>query len=470
MNTRSIDPEVEDYVVRPELPPEEPAPQLPAVQQLREDRSSDQRRERPQMESEHGLYDTQIYEHMLRIARVMAEGSLIPETLYIITNSKKQKEALPFRTVLANCFLIVNQARLWKVDAFALAQAVSVVHGKLMYEGKVVTAVLESLRGIKLQFKWNGQTGDAHGIEVWDGITPEEGREPRVHFGTVAQWATKKKDGTRADAWKPGPDRLQLAYRGAREWCRLYEPGVILGVLFAEEPDAVERYQRQEEVTPPPAAQPLRPGFAKPAAARRAKARRPRFDQNQNPGPLVEEEAEAVDESVPAAAETSPAAGDEIELITPANKLGESTSVDLLGGPVIEQLVGKYENSHLPAAHSWSDIQAALNLLRRNALFAEHPELHAKVFAAAWHRVRQLMAQRKGRIDVSLTEDMLAFRCYIEAMESSVQISETWVGVQACDTFNNMPVKARLELSTLVNNRLRTLRFHEEEADNNGAA
>jgi hypothetical protein len=50
--------------------------------------------------------------------------------------------------IMANCFLVVNQAVRWNMDPFAVAQCVSVVHGKLCYEGKLIAAIIEAKLGI----------------------------------------------------------------------------------------------------------------------------------------------------------------------------------------------------------------------------------------------------------------------------------------------------------------------------------
>ncbi len=94
------------------------------------------------------VLDTSRFEHMQRIATVMARSSLIPESLCTF-GTKDNKQDLPYEQVLSNCFLVVNQAVRWGLDPFAVAQCVSVVHGKLCYEGKLVSAVLGAVPGIR---------------------------------------------------------------------------------------------------------------------------------------------------------------------------------------------------------------------------------------------------------------------------------------------------------------------------------
>src|SRR5690606_19737175 len=78
------------------------------------------------------VLDTSRFEHMQRIATVMAQSTLIPESLY-----KEKDNELPLSQIISNCFLVVNQAVRWGLDPFAVAQSVAVVRGKLCYEGKL---------------------------------------------------------------------------------------------------------------------------------------------------------------------------------------------------------------------------------------------------------------------------------------------------------------------------------------------
>lgn len=190
------------------------------------------------------VLDTARFEHMQRIARVMASTNLIPETL-CMEGKGDQKELLPLETVTANCFLVVNQAVRWNMDPFAVAQCVSVVHGKLCYEGKLIAAVLEAKIGVRLRYEWSG-VGEQMRVKVSgklpDGVTEEI-------EGSVIDWRTIGNN----SPWKPAMYRKMLAYRGAREWCRLYAPGLMLGVYSDDELENITedaRSLRAQDVTP----------------------------------------------------------------------------------------------------------------------------------------------------------------------------------------------------------------------------
>jgi hypothetical protein len=209
------------------------------------------------------VLDTARFEHMQRIATVMANSNLIPDSLCTQKGENDSKVFLPFERVVANCFLVVNQSVRWNMDPFAVAQCVSVVYGKLCYEGKLIAAVLEGKAGASLEYEITG-LGDAMKVVVSatgpDGklIADSKGR-PKVIEGTVGEWKTTGR-GSPWDA-RGGHVRM-LRYRGAREWGRVYAPGLMLGVYSDDEMEDLSLNHRAatarvvSDVPPaPPAAQ-----------------------------------------------------------------------------------------------------------------------------------------------------------------------------------------------------------------------
>lgn len=168
------------------------------------------------------LYDTAKFEHMQRIATVMAKASIIPDALK--GNSPEQ--------TLGNCFLVVNQAFNWQMDPSAVAQCTSVVYGKLCFEGKLIAAVIETKLGVRLRYEWFGEPGtDSYGIRISHPDFPEQKIE-----GTVGEWKTTEKDNKTTKAnWRGNAATKQLKYRGDREWCRMWAPALMLGVYSDDE-------------------------------------------------------------------------------------------------------------------------------------------------------------------------------------------------------------------------------------------
>lgn len=203
------------------------------------------------------MLDTARFEHMQRVATVMARSTLMPESLYK-EGPKDNKTVLPYEQILSNCFLVVNQAVRWGLDPFAVAQCVSVVHGKLCYEGKLVSAVLQAKLAINLHHTFIG-AGEEMRIYLSDQPITEEviellkpgyrRNDMRIFDGSVGEWKTAG-NGT---PWTPKNFPRMLIYRGTRDWCRIYEPALMLGVYTPDEMEDLEdtsRYQRARDVTP----------------------------------------------------------------------------------------------------------------------------------------------------------------------------------------------------------------------------
>jgi hypothetical protein len=184
------------------------------------------------------VMDTARFEHMQRIATIMARGTLIPSSLCKekdpADDTGKKELWLPESAIIANCFRIVNQSVRWGMDPFAVLDCASLVHGKLCWEGKLIAAVIDAKLGIKLKYTWNDKTGDALAIVV-SGTFPDTGETKTVE-GTVGEWKTKQ--------WG-GEFKKRLAYRGAREWARLHAPATMLGVYTIDEMMGVEEMRGQ---------------------------------------------------------------------------------------------------------------------------------------------------------------------------------------------------------------------------------
>jgi hypothetical protein len=189
------------------------------------------------------ILDTAKFEHMQRVANVMASTSMIPDALSMAkVAGQRDPVPLPMEKVVANCFLVVNQAVRWGMDPFAVAQCVSVVHGKLCYEGKLVSAVLDAKLGVKLHHAFTGEAGKEDrriflSDEPFNAETIAELRpgfrcpDRRIFDGSVAEWKTT---GTGTPWTAKNFDRM-LIYRGTRDWCRIYEPAIMLGVYTPDE-------------------------------------------------------------------------------------------------------------------------------------------------------------------------------------------------------------------------------------------
>ena len=165
------------------------------------------------------LFDSGAFTQMAAVASKMAESSLVPQTL----RGKTEQETA------ANCFRVVEQAQRWKLSPFAVMDSASVVHGKLMWEGKLIAAAINSTLKTRLRYEYSG-SGDGRTVIVsgdLDGVKVDIS-------GSVKDWKTTGN----GSPWKPSQYDQMLAYRGAREWARRHSPEIILGVYAPDELDA----------------------------------------------------------------------------------------------------------------------------------------------------------------------------------------------------------------------------------------
>lgn len=229
------------------------------------------------------IFDTGRFEHMQRAARALSHSTLLPQS---VRGSSAEE-------CFSNLMVIFDFAERWKQPPVMLAQCVSIVHNKLMFEGKAIAAALETTLGVKLDYEWTDhEPGHPDfGIRVF-GTRPGE-TEPREVRGTVGGWRTYQKDGrTPNPAWSGAASKMQLAYRGAREWARLWAPGTMLGVYGDDEVDAWDDRRAVREEAPR-----VTSGFAP-----------PKVDPDGEDGDIQDAEVEDIDADAKPAQEAAGAA------------------------------------------------------------------------------------------------------------------------------------------------------------------
>lgn len=154
----------------------------------------------------------------IRLAEMMATAKLVPPHL----------QGKP-----GDCLMVIEQAMRWGMSPFAVAQCTSVIQGRLMFEGKLVAAALESSSILDghLDYEFDGK-GDTREITV---IATRRG-ETKPRDVNVKIKDVKTTNGM----WVKQPDQ-QLVYSGTRVWARRWAPGVMLGVYTPEEFDDPQR-------------------------------------------------------------------------------------------------------------------------------------------------------------------------------------------------------------------------------------
>ncbi len=153
----------------------------------------------------------------IRLADIMADGGLVPKHL----------QGKP-----ADCFLVIETAVRWGMSPFAVAQATSVIGGKLMHEGKLVAAVINARGGLakRLDYRFEG-AGDK--LVCFPFATLQGEDKPREIEEGVALANVR----TSNDMWRKQPHQ-QLTYAAARIWARRHMPELMLGVYAPEEFEA----------------------------------------------------------------------------------------------------------------------------------------------------------------------------------------------------------------------------------------
>lgn len=217
------------------------------------------------------MLDSGRFEHFQRAAKALMHSTLLNPS---VRGSAPEE-------CFSNLMMVFDLSDRWKLPALSIAQCIAIVHGKVVYEGKLIAAMLTASLGVRLHYHYTGERGtDSYRVFVadrdWADLSEEDlakvapDRYPRgwrVIDGSVGDWKTYGKDGRTANpAWTGAAQRNQLSYRGSREWARLYEPAQLLGVYGDDELDDMQvRMERARDVTP--IVPGLSSGFTRPAKA-----------------------------------------------------------------------------------------------------------------------------------------------------------------------------------------------------------
>lgn len=412
------------------------------------------------VESVQGIMDSARFEHLGRVAQVMARAGLMPQSLtHYKDGTGDNAPMIPHEPeiVVARAYLIANQAELWKADPMAVAQCTSLVHGKLMFEGKLVHAIVSARLGIDLIYQF-GQY-DAHkrdimgefvadpvtGEPVWQGKMPTSAddqslgvrvigtlpgeTQPRMICGSVAMWhkGAKSPWGS-TSAWP-----RQLRYMGAREWTRAYKPSLLLGIITDDE---VEEYAmgRQVGAVAAPAAPALTaefsdaPSLPPPAKKTRASKAPAPIDPIE---PTTVAEPEPKPEPEPVAEEAPASGGDNIFAgPAPAGVLYILSSEE----PGEDDRIQAYKDGQ-----PFSRLVATEENLNKVAVYDDHPEVTAEEPATE-------AAAEEAPAEAEAEEEEgegppPEFKAYIDAVEGAPTWADTRKAMQtfySTDLFKSM--------------------------------
>lgn len=223
------------------------------------------------------LFDTDKFVQMQRAAQALMHSTVLPES--IRGNTPEQ--------CFSNLMVAFDLADRLRTTPISVTQCMSIVHGKILLEGKLVQAAIDNVLGIDLHPWWVGERGtDGYRIflsdKPWDDFTDEQmaGLKPGQSFrdrkvvdGSVGEWKTYGKDGrTPKPAWVGIQTQNQLLYRATREWARRYAPTIMLGVYTDDEIDAAEERRIDRGAVQVRQVQGLSGGFATQTAEKEEQA------------------------------------------------------------------------------------------------------------------------------------------------------------------------------------------------------
>ena len=156
--------------------------------------------------------DGGVFEQLQRVGNLLAASQFVPKHL-----QKKPQD----------CFLVVGQALRWGMDPFAVAQCTYVVHGSLGYEGKIVTAAINTCGKLEnnLAFNYDGEGKDRSCTISGKLKGEDEARAVKILLKDVK---------TENPKWVTMVDQM-LSYRGSREWARRHMPEAMLGIKSDDE-------------------------------------------------------------------------------------------------------------------------------------------------------------------------------------------------------------------------------------------
>lgn len=168
--------------------------------------------------SEEGAFSIQGFDHAQRIAKMLAESSLVPEI---------------YRTKPANCLIALEMANRIGASPLMVMQNLHVIQGRPSWSSPFIIASINTCgRFTKLNFRKSGE-GDDYGYEAFakDKKSNEELVGPKITWKMVKDEGWLGKPGSK---WKTIPE-LMFQYRAAAFFGRLHAPDVLMGMQTVEE-------------------------------------------------------------------------------------------------------------------------------------------------------------------------------------------------------------------------------------------
>jgi hypothetical protein len=158
------------------------------------------------------------FDHAQRIAKVLADSTLVPET---------------YRGKVSNCLIALEMSNRINASPLMVMQNLHVIQGRPSWSSPFIIATINTCgRFTKLNFRKSGE-GDEYGYEAYakDKKSGEELVGPKVTWKMVKDEGWLAKGGSK---WKTMPE-LMFQYRSAAFFGRLHAPDILMGMHTVEE-------------------------------------------------------------------------------------------------------------------------------------------------------------------------------------------------------------------------------------------
>lgn len=425
------------------------------------------------------LFDTAQMEHRQRVAAALANSTLLPE----VVRGNNEKECF------SNLLLVFDQAERWGMPPLAVAQSVGIVHGKMVFEGKLIAAVLEARMGIRLRYTWKGEPSDGDKFSIT--VTGKVDGEELSIEGTVGDWKTLDKSGAIQKNWKGNAARKQLAYRGSREWARLHTPGLMLGVYGDDEFDEYERRaggshvaaEKQQTISADFAA--ADDEDAPDAAPEPSQAQTVEDAEIEEPEPVDVANNQPPEDEPKAAKEEQPEPEPEPETKPVTKKKRGQRAVDAESTPDQDTVAdgGIYKLGHSSALERRAKDASVYNALPEDSLVRkfiewvngqmgwaeikaqfvannQHPDWKQAAKPELMSLTRRMIMWRlhwlctNGHKTPDLLEDLTLFRVWVEAQDDVEVIRERWVALCKSEILETASDRLQEMLTNVVTERI----------------
>lgn len=162
--------------------------------------------------------DSQAFENAQRIAVMLSKSDIVPET---------------YKGRVDNVMVALEMSNRMQVSPLMVMQNLDIIHGKPSFNSKFTAAMVNGCgKYSALRYKIDGQ-GDQRRCVAYtkELATGEilEGPPVTVAMAKSEGWWAKK-----GSKWPTMTD-LMLTYRAATFWCRVYEPGLTMGIPTTDE-------------------------------------------------------------------------------------------------------------------------------------------------------------------------------------------------------------------------------------------